>query len=226
MAIGGGRAERTETEGRVRTVRRPRPPFSYACFQRSDCAASQYVASGSGSVVMSPSPSATGSGVDSTTRSRAGRGASSACRRAAVVTARCVIAATCTPPRSRVVVVLELRDAREEDSGLLAVPGEDRVPTPRDATWKGLEETGRLMAAAFVPGGSVVVALGTPDRARARIVRIQPDGEARIIAEVDPGAGEDDGEVCAVTFVRWDAARGCLLVGGSFGIEAYRPASA
>ncbi len=112
-----------------------------------------------------------------------------------------------------------------DDSGVLAVPGEDITQTARDSAWRRLEETGRAMAAAFVPGGSVVVALATPDRARASIVRIQPDGEARIIAEVDPRTmkAEDDGEACTVTFLRWDAARGCLFVGGNFGVEAYKP---
>jgi len=113
-----------------------------------------------------------------------------------------------------------------DDSGILAVPGEDATQSARDATWRRLEESGRAMAAAFVPGGSVVVAVATPDRARASIVRIQPDGEARIIAEIDPRSlkGEDDGEACTVTFLRWDAARGCLFVGGNFGVEAYKPA--
>jgi hypothetical protein len=117
-----------------------------------------------------------------------------------------------------------------DDSGVLAVPGDDPAQSARDAAWKRLEETGRVMAAAFVPGGSVVVALSTTDRSRAFLVRIKPDGEARIIAEVDPRApeaqeaAEDNGDVCRVTFVRWDAALGCLFVGGSFGVEAYRPA--
>ncbi|MDF2697906.1 MAG: hypothetical protein K0S65_6289, partial [Labilithrix sp.] len=112
-----------------------------------------------------------------------------------------------------------------DDSGVLAVPGEDPSQSPRDATWKRLEEGGRAMAATFVPGGSVVIALSTPDRSRAVVVRIQPDGEARIIAEVDPRMtkAEDDGEACTVTFLRWDAARGCLFVGGSFGVDAYKP---
>ncbi|MBX3209487.1 MAG: hypothetical protein KF764_30920 [Labilithrix sp.] len=112
-----------------------------------------------------------------------------------------------------------------DDSGLLALPGEDAETNARDLAWKRLEESGRAMAAAFVPGGSVVVAVSTPDRARAFVVRIQPDGEARIIAEIDPRAAkvDDDGEACTVTFLRWDAARGCLFVGGNFGVEAYSP---
>ncbi len=112
-----------------------------------------------------------------------------------------------------------------DDSGILTVPGEDSAQSARDAAWKRLEESGRAMAAAFVPGGSVIVALSTPDRARASIVRIQPDGEARIIAEIDPRTTtvDDDGEACTVTFLRWDAARGCLFVGGNFGVEAYKP---
>ncbi|HVH46805.1 MAG TPA: hypothetical protein VM925_30895 [Labilithrix sp.] len=112
-----------------------------------------------------------------------------------------------------------------DDSGVLVVPGDDPAQGARDKTWKRLDESGRLMAAAFVPGGSIVVALGTADRARALVVRVQPDGEARIIAEIDPRATkeDDDGEPCTVTFIRWDGARGCLFVGGNFGVEAYRP---
>jgi hypothetical protein len=34
---------------------------------------------------------------------------------------------------------------------------------------------------------------------------------------------DDDGEACAVTFIRWDPASGCLFVGGNFGVEAYKP---
>jgi hypothetical protein len=122
-----------------------------------------------------------------------------------------------------------------DDSGVLAVPGDDPTQSVRDATWKGFDESGHVMAATFVPGGSVVVALRAPNRASALIVRIQQDGEARIIAEVDRPKGvapqtaaqqddEEDAPLCAVTFVRWDAARGCLFVGGNFGVEAYRPA--
>jgi hypothetical protein len=119
-----------------------------------------------------------------------------------------------------------------DDSGVLALPGDDPAHTARDAAWKRFDEGGRVMAASFVSGGSVVIALATADRSRAFIVRIQPDGEARIIVEIDPRAVtsanpiavEDDGEACTVTFLRWDAARGCLFVGGNFGVETYKPA--
>lgn len=107
-----------------------------------------------------------------------------------------------------------------EESGMLAVPGDD---APRDQAWKTLDETGRVMAAAFVPGDAVVLALAMPDRARAFLVRITANGEQRIIAEVDPRL-EDDGSSCDVTSMRWDAGRGCLVVAGSFGVHAYRPA--
>ena len=112
-----------------------------------------------------------------------------------------------------------------DDSGILTVPGEDPAQAARDGVWKRLEESGRAMAAAFMPGGSVLVAISTPDRARASIVRVQPDGEARIIAEIDPRStkADDDGEACVVTFLRWDAARGCLFIGGNFGVDAYKP---
>ncbi|MBX3202190.1 MAG: hypothetical protein KF894_28935 [Labilithrix sp.] len=112
-----------------------------------------------------------------------------------------------------------------DDSGVLALPGEDAETNARDVAWKRLEESGRAMAATFVPGGSVVVAVSTPDRSRAFVVRIQPDGEARIIAEIDPrvAKADDDGDACTVTFLRWDAARGCLFVGGNFGVEVYSP---
>jgi hypothetical protein len=117
-----------------------------------------------------------------------------------------------------------------DDSGVLAVPSEGPTHGERDATWKMLDESGRVMAAAFVPGDSVVLALATADRSRALLVRLLPDGEARIIAEVDPHSptaqhkDDDDGDACTVTFLRWDTTRGCLFVGGNFGVEAYRPA--
>lgn len=106
-----------------------------------------------------------------------------------------------------------------DESGMLAVPGDD----PRDHAWKELEETGRVMAAAFVPGDAVVLALATPDRVRAFLVRITSAGEKRIIAEVDPRL-EDDGSSCVVNAMRWDATKSCLVVAGSFGVHAYRPA--
>jgi hypothetical protein len=107
-----------------------------------------------------------------------------------------------------------------EESGMLAVPCDDQ---PRDLAWKTLDETGRVMAAAFVPGEAVVLAFATPDRARAFLVRITAEGDPRIIAEVDPRV-EDDGSSCDVTMMWWDANRACLIVAGSFGIHAYRPA--
>lgn len=111
-----------------------------------------------------------------------------------------------------------------DDSGVLAAPGDDPAMRARDAAWRRLEQTGRAMAAGSLAAGAVVVAVASPDRTRALLVRIQADGQARIIAEVEPRGADDDGESCVVTFVRWDAARGCLFVGGSFGVEAYRPA--
>lgn len=117
-----------------------------------------------------------------------------------------------------------LEDA--DDSGVLAVPSDD--PThARDTAWKKLEQAGGVMAAAFIPGGSVVLAVASADRTRALLVRVQPDGEARIIAEIDPSmrAGYDEkDDACMVDMLRWHAASNSLLASGSFGVEAYRPA--
>jgi hypothetical protein len=121
-------------------------------------------------------------------------------------------------------------DAIEEgmdDSGMLAVPGDDPENGPRDATWRRFEESGRLTAAALLPGGGAVVALDHEDRAV--IVRIHPDGAARIIAEIEaPGAGGDaddvDETVAHVTALRWDASRGVLIATGPFGVQAFKPA--
>ncbi len=109
-----------------------------------------------------------------------------------------------------------------DDSGMLAVPGDDARLAARDATWKRLEETGRITAAAIVPGESVVVALDGPERPV--LVRILTDGAARIIAEIDNSVTEDDGSACHVTSLRWDGARGCLVATGTFGAQAFRPA--
>lgn len=108
-----------------------------------------------------------------------------------------------------------------DESGTLATPGDEPQHKARDAAWKVLEETGRTMAAIFVPGGSVVVALATPDWGRALLVRIIEDGAARIIAEIDPR--EDTGDACKVTHLRWDAAGNRLIAYGSFGVCAFRP---
>jgi hypothetical protein len=119
-----------------------------------------------------------------------------------------------------------------DDSGLIAVLGEEATQSSRDATWRHLDDTGRVMAAVFVPGDAVVIALAVPDRSRALLVRIYPDGAARIIAEIDPavrsvsdpsGIVEDDGEACVVSHLRWDAGRGALIATGSFGIEGFSP---
>jgi len=108
-----------------------------------------------------------------------------------------------------------------DDSGLLAVPGDDPKLAARDATWRRLEETGRVTAAALVPGDTVVIALDGPERPM--LVRILTDGAARIIAEIETGA-DDEQVLCRVTGVRWDASRGSLVVTGTFGAQAFRPA--
>lgn len=114
-------------------------------------------------------------------------------------------------------------DDREapDESGTLATPGDEPQHKARDAAWKLLEETGRTMAATFLPGGSVVVALATPDWGRALLVRILDDGAARIIAEIDPR--EETEESCKVTHLRWDAPGNRLIAYGSFGVCAFRP---
>lgn len=101
-----------------------------------------------------------------------------------------------------------------DDSGFLAVPSDDA--SARDAAWKKLDAGGRAMAAALVPGGSVVLAL--PSGEKALLVRILPDGEARILAEIEAAD-----EKTVVASLRWDAA-GQLVATGNFGVEAYRPA--
>lgn len=109
-----------------------------------------------------------------------------------------------------------------DDSGMLPVPGDEPRLAARDATWKRLEESGRVTAAAIVPGESVVVAMDGPERPV--LVRVLTDGVARIIAEIDNSATDDDGSACRVTSLRWDAARGCLVATGTFGAQAFRPA--
>ena len=108
-----------------------------------------------------------------------------------------------------------------DDSGLLAVPGDDPKLAARDATWRRLEETGRVTAAALVPGDTVIVALDGPERPM--LVRILTDGAARIIAEIE-AATDDEQTVSSITGLRWDASRGSLVVTGTFGAQAFRPA--
>ena len=109
-----------------------------------------------------------------------------------------------------------------DDSGMLTVPGDDPKLAARDATWRRLEETGRITAVALVPGDTVVVALDGPDRPM--LVRILTDGAARIIAEIETSAADDEITACRVTGLRWDASRGSLVVTGTFGAQAFRPA--
>lgn len=111
----------------------------------------------------------------------------------------------------------ERAEGENDDSGALAVPGDDPAATARDATWRRLDGTGRVTAAAFVPGDAVVLALMTPDQGRALLVRIRPDGAASIIAEISE-------EEPRVAQLRWDAARGQLVASGAFGTQAFRPA--
>jgi hypothetical protein len=109
-----------------------------------------------------------------------------------------------------------------DDSGMLVVPGDDTRHAARDTTWKRLEEEGKVTAAVVVPGDSVIVALDAADRPL--LVRILNDGVARIIAEIDTSAGDDEAAACRVTGLRWDVGRGCLVATGTFGAQAFRPA--
>jgi len=111
-----------------------------------------------------------------------------------------------------------------EDSGMLAVPGESPEHGLRDATWRRLDEGGLISAAALVPGESVIVALdrlSVTAPGRPVLVRILPDGAARIIAEIEVPASDND--AATVLALRWDAARGCIVALGSFGSQAFRP---
>ncbi len=112
----------------------------------------------------------------------------------------------------------------EDSSPLLPVPGLDPAHAARDARWRSLDEGGRVTAVAMVPGGSVIVALASPDGARARLVRINEDGEARIIAEVEPQSPGEEEEGCEIASLRWDASEGVLVAAGSFGRHGFRPA--
>lgn len=109
--------------------------------------------------------------------------------------------------------------AESDDSGVLAVPGEDAEANPRDATWRRYEAGGQLSAAAFLPGGAVVVALARSDRAW--LVRILPDGSAGIIAEIEPRPGLEDEDATHVTSLRWTD--GVLVATGPFGTQAFEP---
>lgn len=116
----------------------------------------------------------------------------------------------------------DVEETDSDDSGALPVPGIDPALAARDARWRALEEAGVPTAVAWLPGGSVVLALPAPDGARARLVRILPDGEARIIAEVDPSGGRED-EACEVRALSWHAEASVLVAVGNFGRQAFRP---
>jgi hypothetical protein len=119
--------------------------------------------------------------------------------------------------------VPDLADGADEptdDSGALAVPGDDPRSSARDATWKRLDETGRVTAATLVPGGAVILAMNGPERPV--LVRIDAVGVARIVAEID--ARDDDADPPRVLCLRWDAQRGWLFATGAFGSQVFRPA--
>ncbi len=108
-----------------------------------------------------------------------------------------------------------------DESGTLAAPGDDPSPSPRDAKWKALDESGCVTAVALVPGGGVVLAVEGPERPV--LVRINIEGLARIIAEIELSR-DDDGEAVRVTGLRWDATLGAIVASGPFGAQAFRPA--
>lgn len=108
-----------------------------------------------------------------------------------------------------------------DDSGMLATPGEDPQVSARDATWRRLDESGRVTAAVLGDGDDVILAMTGPDRPV--LVRIDADGVARIVAEIEVG---DDEDPAHVSHLRWDRARGWLLATGTFGVQAFHPSAA
>lgn len=109
-----------------------------------------------------------------------------------------------------------------EESGPLPVPGVDPTQSARDSVWRRFEESGRLSAAALLPGGAVVVAI--EEASRALLVRIRPDGVARIIAEIDRSDARAEADAWIVTGLRFRNGDGWLVATGAFGIQAFRPA--
>lgn len=105
-------------------------------------------------------------------------------------------------------------DAEDVDAHLL---GQD-PSSPRDATWRTLESTGRVTASVVVPGGAVVVAMN--ERTGVVLVRISNEGVARIIAEIEAENDQDDVHVSSL---RWDASRTCVVAASSAGTHAFRP---
>jgi hypothetical protein len=110
------------------------------------------------------------------------------------------------------------------DSGAFPVPGLDPLLAARDARWRSLEESARVMAVTLLPGGSVVLAVASPDGARARLVRIPPEGEPRIIAEIDPRERDERDDGCEIASLAWDEERSLLVATGNFERQAFRPA--
>lgn len=109
----------------------------------------------------------------------------------------------------------------DEDDVPSPLPGDEPDREARDATWRQLDAGARVTAVALVPGGSVVLALAAAAGGKARLVRIQPDGTARVVAEIEAGSpGEEDAEVLRM---RWDEASATLAVHGNFEPHAFRP---
>lgn len=123
---------------------------------------------------------------------------------------------------ARVPELADAADADADESGIVPLPGEDARYAARDATWKRLEEMGGVTAAAVVPGDGVVVALD--GAGRPVLVRVTVEGVARIIAEIEALAADDELDSCRVTGLRWDEVRGCVVATGGFGAQAFRPA--
>src|SRR5262249_35374935 len=108
--------------------------------------------------------------------------------------------------------------------GMLATPYDDPKASARDARWRQFDEAGGVMAATLVPADAVVLAIENGPE-RSFLVRINAEGVARIIAEIESAAGDDGAEEpCTVTHLRWNTARGCVVVTGNFGTQAFRPA--
>jgi hypothetical protein len=84
--------------------------------------------------------------------------------------------------------------------------------------WSPLEETEGATAVAFLDAhGTLALGLFAEDDERSLLARAAPDGEVRLVAEVDGERAQTDG----ITALAWDQARGVLWASGAFGVTAF-----